>query len=71
MSEAKTPTPYGSEKSMPPDIEKEIASTNTPDQQHEDAKAAAQASGDRALVLMDLENGMVGWESASDPDNPQ
>jgi len=28
-------------------------------------------SGDRTLVLMDLDNGMVGWESADDPDNPQ
>lgn len=28
-------------------------------------------SGNRALVLMDLENGLVGWESADDPENPQ
>lgn len=35
------------------------------------AKAAAQGSGDRAVVLMDLDNGLVGWESADDPDNPQ
>ncbi|KAF2257018.1 putative MFS multidrug transporter [Trematosphaeria pertusa] len=39
--------------------------------QTEKARPAVQASGDRAVVLMDLENGMVGWESAEDPENPQ
>ena len=34
-------------------------------------QAAIQASGDRALVLMDLDNGLVGWESDDDPENPQ
>ncbi|KAF2708406.1 MFS general substrate transporter [Pleomassaria siparia CBS 279.74] len=39
--------------------------------QYDKPVAAATASGDRTLVLMDLENGLVGWESAEDPDNPQ
>jgi hypothetical protein len=34
-------------------------------------RTAAQASGDRVLVLMDLDSGLVGWESEKDPDNPQ
>jgi hypothetical protein len=34
-------------------------------------ETAAPASGDRVLVLMDLDNGLVGWESADDPENPQ
>jgi hypothetical protein len=34
-------------------------------------QAAAHASGDRVLVLMDLDNGLVGWESDDDPENPQ
>ncbi|KAJ4297846.1 hypothetical protein N0V90_005742 [Kalmusia sp. IMI 367209] len=33
--------------------------------------STAQPSGDRALVLMDLDNGLVGWDSADDPENPQ
>jgi len=71
MSEAKAALEYGSEKSVPDDAEKEIESAGVTESKHEDAKPAAQASGDRALVLMDLENGMVGWDSAEDPDNPQ
>jgi hypothetical protein len=39
--------------------------------QPNDAHVAAQSSGDRVLVLMDLDNGLVGWESDEDPDNPQ
>jgi predicted HAD superfamily phosphohydrolase YqeG len=31
----------------------------------------AQSSGDRVLVLMDLDNGLVGWESDEDTENPQ
>lgn len=31
----------------------------------------AQSNGDVKLVLMDLDNGLVGWESADDPENPQ
>jgi hypothetical protein len=34
-------------------------------------QAVAQVSGERPLVLMDLENGLVGWESDQDPENPQ
>lgn len=30
-----------------------------------------QASGDHAHVLMDLDNGLVGWDSEDDPENPQ
>jgi hypothetical protein len=71
MLEAKIAAEYGSEKSVPDDAEKEIESAGATDIRHEHAKPAAQASGDRALVLMDLENGMVGWDSAEDPDNPQ
>jgi predicted HAD superfamily phosphohydrolase YqeG len=36
-----------------------------------DVQPTAQASGDRVVVLMDLDNGLVGWESDDDPDNPQ
>jgi len=34
-------------------------------------KPAISASGDRTLVLMDLDNGLVRWKSDSDPENPQ
>jgi hypothetical protein len=71
MSGAKTTVGCGSEKSVPDDVEKEIASSGATNVKHEDAIPVAQASGDRALVLMDLDNGMVGWESAEDPENPQ
>jgi hypothetical protein len=33
--------------------------------------ATASATGDRVLVLMDLDNGLVGWEDDNDPENPQ
>ncbi|KAH7392747.1 putative MFS multidrug transporter [Pyrenochaeta sp. MPI-SDFR-AT-0127] len=64
----------GSEKSIPGDVENgptvtlvegaDIASPEKPE-------AAVEASGDRALVLMDLDNCLVGWDSADDPENPQ
>jgi predicted HAD superfamily phosphohydrolase YqeG len=60
-----------SKESISDDIEKEIESPSTPIAKHEEVQPNAQASGDRTLVLMDLDNGLVGWESASDPDNPQ
>jgi predicted HAD superfamily phosphohydrolase YqeG len=60
-----------SKESISDDIEKEIESPSTPTAKHEEVQPNAQASGDRTLVLMDLDNGLVGWESASDPDNPQ
>lgn len=47
------------------------ASVRTIDNVDDDAQATAQGSGDRAVVLMDLDNGLVGWESADDPENPQ
>lgn len=47
------------------------ASVNTVDNMNGGSQVNAQASGDRAIVLMDLENGLVGWESADDPENPQ
>ncbi|KAH7075605.1 putative MFS multidrug transporter [Paraphoma chrysanthemicola] len=31
----------------------------------------APATGDRVLVLMDLDKGLVGWEDENDPENPQ
>lgn len=36
-----------------------------------DVQPSAPASGDRVVVLMDLDNGLVGWEGDDDPDNPQ
>lgn len=63
-----------SEKSIPDDIEKGIVAIPVEDLDiiaPEKPEVAAQASGDRALVLMDLENGLVGWESDGDPENPQ
>jgi hypothetical protein len=36
-----------------------------------DPQPAAQSSGDQVLILMDLDNGLVGWESDDDPENPQ
>ena len=63
-----------SEKSIPDDIEEGIAAIPVEDLDivaPDKPEVAAQASGDRALVLMDLDNGLVGWESAEDPENPQ
>ena len=36
-----------------------------------DQQIAAHSSGDRTLVLMDLDNGLVGWESEEDPSQPK
>lgn len=74
MADEKTAAECRSEKSIPEDIEKEMvgaAAVDVETVQTEKARPAVQASGDRAVVLMDLENGMVGWESAEDPENPQ
>jgi hypothetical protein len=63
-----------SEKSVHEDLEKGVNVIPVEDVDivaPEKPEAAAQASGDRALVLMDLDNGLVGWESAEDPENPQ
>ena len=64
-----------SEKSVvPDDIEKGIAAVPVEDLDiiaPDKPEAATQASGDRALVLMDLDNGLVGWENDEDPENPQ
>lgn len=64
----------GSEKSITEDIEKGVIVTPIEDVNvvHPDnPEAVVQASGDRSLVLMDLANCLVGWESADDPENPQ
>lgn len=56
------------------DVERDILGTTVSDPgslSPEKASPTAQSSGDRALVLMDLENGLVGWDSADDPENPQ
>lgn len=72
MPEARTAGECSSEKSVPDDVEKEIVSAGTTyNIEDRDINPAPQASGDRALELMDIENGMVGWESVDDPDNPQ
>jgi predicted HAD superfamily phosphohydrolase YqeG len=47
------------------------ASVRSIDNVNDIAQAATQGTGDRAVVLMDLDNGLVGWESADDPENPQ
>lgn len=64
-----------SEKSVvPEDIEKGIAAVPVEDLDIAapgKPEVAAQASGDRALVLMDLDNGLVGWDNDEDPENPQ
>jgi hypothetical protein len=61
-----------SEKSLPDQIENSIESPPVGGNRFENAetKTAVTASGDRAVVLMDLDNGLVGWESADDPENP-
>ena len=62
-----------SEKSLPENSEEDIV--GMPNEAVTDIRdkftPPAATSGDRTPVLMDLENGMVGWESAGDPDNPQ
>lgn len=66
----------GSEKSLPNDndIERDTSSIPATDDNNvpqEAPKQATTTSGDRAVVLMDLRNGLVGWESPEDPENPQ
>ena len=72
---AKTPIDCNLETRIPlnNEIEKEITTTFPSDDnvKQEDVVASPQASGDRAVVLMDLDNGLVGWESIDDPANPQ
>lgn len=64
-----------SEKSVvPDDIEKGIAAVPVEDLDivaPDKPEVAAHVSGDRALVLMDLDHGLVGWDSDEDPENPQ
>jgi hypothetical protein len=82
MVDMKPAVQCSSEKSVPEeervdtekDVEKDMVGTNVADPDivsQEKSTAPAQASGDRALVLMDLDNGLVGWDSADDPENPQ
>lgn len=74
MPDSKDAEKCGSERSLPENMEKDIMglpSEGVDGLEHGKPIPAPTASGDRALVLMDLENGMVGWESAEDPDNPQ
>lgn len=74
MSQEKVAAECSSEKSLQDDVEKEIvgaAATDVSQVEEERARPKPQASGDRALVLMDLENGLVGWENSEDPENPQ
>ncbi|KAL1606817.1 hypothetical protein SLS60_004226 [Paraconiothyrium brasiliense] len=62
------------DKVVDKDVEKKLLPTqiNEPEiLSSEKVAPTAQASGDRALVLMDLNNGLVGWDSAGDPENPQ
>jgi hypothetical protein len=74
MPETQIAAACGSEESFPENTEKDLVDlpSETDDTlQHDKVMPSTTVSGDRALVLMDLENGMVGWESAEDPDNPQ
>jgi len=70
----KTDAERSSEESLPERMEKDIEGlpTETVDiLQNGKHLPIVTATGDRTLVLMDLENGMVGWESEEDPENPQ
>lgn len=66
-----------SENSLPEDLERAEAIVGlevdgvAQDEKSADGEPAIAASGDRALILMDLENDLVGWESNDDPMNPQ
>jgi hypothetical protein len=74
MPESKITTKCGSEKSLPDDVEKDAMGAPTvgvDDVQDEKPKGGLTASGDRALVLMDLDSGLVGWDNDNDPENPQ
>ena len=74
MPDSKAAAKCGSEKSLPENIEKDSVGLPAADEdnlRHEKSRPAVTATGDRFLVLMDLENGMVGWDCAEDPDNPQ
>ncbi|KAF2749116.1 putative MFS multidrug transporter [Sporormia fimetaria CBS 119925] len=64
----------GSETSIPEKLEEAIGLEGQQIDVHQNgptAKPTIAASGDRALVLMDLDAGLVGWESDDDPENPQ
>lgn len=73
MSNPIAVTPGGSETSLPELTEKDVDPVTERDvhEVEKTDKPAISASGDRTLVLMDLDNGLVGWESDTDPDNPQ
>lgn len=73
MGDAKATTQCSSEKSVPGTIEKDayLPAMDVDNLQQEKSRVAATVSGDRDLVLMDLESGLVGWESDKDPENPQ
>lgn len=62
------------EKSAPEVIEKDsdLPAADADESNHDNKpRTAAAPSGDRALVLMDLDDGLVGWDSDKDPENPQ
>ncbi|KAF2741000.1 MFS general substrate transporter [Polyplosphaeria fusca] len=63
----------GSEKSVPQRLESDIGlpAADVDNLQYEKPKEETTTTGDRALVLMDLDHGLVGWESDEDPENPQ
>jgi hypothetical protein len=67
-------TACSSEKSLPEKGENDVELIDLEHDMRQIEKpetVAISASGDRALVSMDLDSGLVGWESDSDPDNPQ
>ena len=62
-----------SEKSLA-NSEKDVEIDSTDDAESpppDNHQKATETSGDRTLMLMDLDNGLVGWESEEDPENPQ
>lgn len=76
MSDVKATVKCGSMKSLPEDVDEEVMGAPTKriddvELQKEKTKGGVTASGDRAVVLMDLDNGLVGWENDNDPENPQ
>jgi hypothetical protein len=73
MPDTKATQECSSEKSVPADIENDVSlpAADADSLRPEKPKEATTISGDRALVLMDLENGLVGWENDKDPENPQ
>ncbi|KAF2017158.1 putative MFS multidrug transporter [Aaosphaeria arxii CBS 175.79] len=74
MPDEKPRVKHGSEHSLPGGVNEDIVAlpaTDSDSIRGEKSNPATSTSGDRALVLMDLENGLVGWENAEDPENPQ